>query len=645
MYEKSARNCDLARVPIFSIWFLAVLIGCFVLPDFVGGAVASTNSKQLMSAKMPSTWTGDVSRSVLTRAELFVKKMPSKPIDDMAGFGVPDAAAEPGESFEGTLTLNNVASDGNFSQLADVFGLIPAIDSPWKHLAPFRFQFVQSGSDLIPAQQGLVFVESSPTWNYILGPGRVWNEKSDEGYTRAAFPFALVQRNQNCVHNGEMTFLFSNSRSPNISNVYYQITQETCYPMKFNLWGMVSATYSPGAVADGASIRKNHQAELARRIPVKPFSDLAKDFPNSHIDLTAFTAAYKRPENVTTYGLMIHGTNYISGCPTRSGEYAYCAEMRVPSYSIAKSAFAGVALMRLGQLYGSEVYGLKIKDFVPHSVIRGNWAVTTFGNTSDMATGNFNLGEYEADEDSPVNDTFLIAEAYAPKLADAFAFKNHFVLPGTKWVYQSAATFILTQAMNEYFHQHGGRGDMFSMVRDDVYAPLHVNAGGLTTIRTDDSAAGAPAGYYGLFFNQDDIAKIGNFLNTSGGAIDGKQVLEPARLSEALFRSANVKVAGVPIEGRKDASLVGTPSAGHAKSGAENGRRYSHGFWGRRIGSAEHPEYSCDYWTSFMAGYGGNIVMLLPNGATYYIFSDGMEFPWESPMHEINKLAPMCNAN
>jgi hypothetical protein len=183
------------------------------------------------------------------------------------------------------------------------------------------------------------------------------------------------------------------------------------------------------------------------------------------------------------------------------------------------------------------------------------------------------------------------------------------------------------------------------MVRDDVYAPLHVNAGGLTTIRTDDSAAGAPAGYYGLFFNQDDIAKIGNFLNTSGGAIDGKQVLEPARLSEALFRSANVKVAGVPIEGRKDASLVGTPSAGHAKSGAENGRRYSHGFWGRRIGSAEHPEYSCDYWTSFMAGYGGNIVMLLPNGATYYIFSDGMEFPWESPMHEINKLAPMCNAN
>ena len=43
-----------------------------------------------------------------------------------------------------------------------------------------------------------------------------------------------------------------------------------------------------------------------------------------------------------------------------------------------------------------------------------------------------------------------------------------------------------------------------------------------------------------------------------------------------------------------------------------------------------------------MAGYGGNIVMLLPDGATYYIFSDGMEFPWEMSLREINKVAPMC---
>ncbi len=605
-----------------AISFIAILSFCLGLPDFVRGVFAA----------------GDSRRTVLTRDELFSKKAPAKPADDMAAFAIPAAAAPASQSFEGSLTLNDVAASGSFSGLADIFRLIPAADSPWKHLAPFHFEFVQSGSYLIPAQQGLAFVAGSPAWNYILGPGRVWDEKGDDGYTRAAFPFALVQRNQNCVHNGEMTFVFRNGGSPNISNVYYQITQETCYPMKFNLWGVASATYSPGAVVGAARIRANHEAELARRMPTKPFSNLATDFPKSGIDVAAFTAAYKHPENVTTFGLMIHGTNYVSGCPTRSGEYAFCAEMRLPSYSIAKSAFAGVALMRLGQIYGPEVYGLKIKDFIPAAVIRGKWDETTFGDTSDMATGNFNLGDYEADEDSAVNDRFLIDEAYAPKLADAFGFKDHSVAPGTKWVYQSAATFILTQAMDAYYRGRGGHGDIFSMVRDDVYVPLHLNEGGLTAIRTDDSAAGAPAGYYGLFFNQDDIAKVGNFLNTSSGVIAGKQVLEPGRLSEALFRSTNVGSTGVAIEGRKDASLVGAGAIA-------NTRRYSHGFWGRKITRAEFPEYSCDYWTSFMSGYGGNIVMLLPNGATYYIFSDGMEFPWQAPLREINKLAPMCKAN
>lgn len=642
MIRESRAMNSASGVCVAALWILGSSLSFLTLPEFAARASAFNATGGFSSPEGGITGSSEVQRSVLTRDQLFAKKAPPKPVDDAAGFAVPAGAAEPSRTFEGTLTLNDVASNGNFSPIADVFKLIPAIDSPWKHLAPFHFQFVQSGGDLIPVEQGLAIVNDSPTWNYILGPGRVWNEKSDHGYTRASFPFALVQRNQNCVHNGEMTFLFQNAASPNISNVYYQITQETCYPMKFNLWGMISATYTPGPVAGDSLIIANHKMELERRIPTKPFADLAKDFPDAHVDFAAFTAAYKHPENVTAYGLFFRGTNYVSGCPTRSGEYAFCSDMRVPSYSIAKSAFAGVALMRLGQLYGPEVYNLKIKDFVPAQMIRGKWDATTFGNTSDMATGNFNLGGYEADEDSPVNDKFLIDEAFAAKLTDAFDFKDHSATPGTKWVYQSAATYILTQAMNAYFHQRGGGGDIFTLVRDDIYKPLHLNEGGLTTIRTDHSSSGAPTGYYGLFFNQDDIAKIGNFLNTSNGMIDGQQVLEPARLQEALFRSANVAEAGVPIEGRSPASLLGAPANAGATSGAENARRYSHGFWGRKITGTEYPEYSCEFWTSFMSGYGGNIVMLLPDGVTYYIFSDGMEFPWQPTLREINKIAPMC---
>ncbi len=73
-------------------------------------------------------------------------------------------------------------------------------------------------------------------------------------YARLA-PFALVERNQNCVHNGEMTFVFSNTKSPNVSRVRYQVTQETCLYLKFDLWGQLKATYVPGKIANSQALK------------------------------------------------------------------------------------------------------------------------------------------------------------------------------------------------------------------------------------------------------------------------------------------------------------------------------------------------------------------------------------------------------
>jgi hypothetical protein len=620
------------------LWFISVWFFFLALPGFSAPRPRSPGTSASAQAA-----NGDVPRTLLTRSQLFGAIVLLAPVDDTAGFARPVNSAEPTQSFEGTLTLHNTAASGTFTLLSDIFGLIPVGDSPWKHLPEFSFQLAQSGRYLIPVHQGLL-TTGSPTWNYIIGPGRVWQESTDSEYMRASLPFSLVQRNQNCVHNGEMTFLFSNTQTPNISNVYYQITQETCYPMKFNLWGMVSASYVPGAVPGSAALKENQALEFSRRMPAKPFSALAVDFPNAGIDLSAFTGAYKHPEDITTYGVVINGINYTSECPTRSGEYAYCSDMRLPSYSIAKSVFASVALMRLGQVYGSGVYNELIKNCIPQNFVRGHWDATTFNNASDMATGNYNLAEYEADEDSPTMDKFLVDESYGSKLADTFAFKQNYAPPGTRWVYQSSATFILAQAMNAYLQQRRGRGaDIFEMVRDEVYKPLYISMGGLTTIRTDNSPTGAPSGYYGLFFNQDDIAKIGNFLNDSAGVIDGTQVLEPARLKEALFRALNASVVGVPILGTSSASALGPPISGRGKSPVPNSRRYAHGFWGKYMTTAEFPEYRCNFWVTLMAGYGGNIVLLLPNGATFYIFSDGREFLWVDSVHEIAKLAPMCH--
>lgn len=574
----------------------------------------------------PLTGNGSVSRSVLTYSNLFSSSYGSSPVNDMGGFGLPANAAQPTQSFEGTLTLNNTATSGSFTKISDLYNLIPAGDSPWKHLPAFSFQFVQNGSHFIPTQQGLIYTGNAD-WNYILGPGRVWLENSDNGYMRVALPFALVQRNQNCVHNGEMTFLFSNTASPNISRVYYQITQETCYPMKFNMWGQLSATYAPGTVQNDTAIENAEAAEVANRMPTKLFSALTTDFPNAGLVLSNFTKGFRSPSDITTYGLVVNGTNYSSGnnCQTRYGNYAFCDDMRLPSYSLAKSGVADVAMMRLGQLYGTGVYNLLIKNYVPQYVNGGTWTITTFANTGDMATGNYNSSTYMSDENGQAMANFLNAETYSTKIADAFAFKTRYVTPGTQWVYQSAATFIQTQAMNAYLQQQKGSGaDIFNQIRDDIYKPINVSQGGLTLIRTDNSSAGHPTGYYGLFLIQDDIAKLGNFLNNGNGLINNVQVLEPTRLRESLFRESN-------------------PSGTALLTTAGDSMYYKDDFWGKQMTPGQFPQYSCSFWVSYMSGFGGNTVLLLPNGVTYYLFSDNEEFYWYDAVNEINKIAPFCH--
>jgi len=149
-------------------------------------------------------------------------------------------------------------------------------------------------------------------------------------------------------------------------------------------------------------------------------------------------------------------------------------------------------------------------------------------------------------------------------------------------------------------------------------------------LRTDNSPGGKPFGGYGMFLVQDDIAKVGLFLNNSGGMIDGKQLLDRNRLQESLFRTANPSTLGVPI-----------PDSG--KPPMENTFRYHNYFWAKYMTATEFPQYRCNFWVSFMTGYGGNSVVLLPNGAIFYIFSDGNEWVWYSAVNEINKIAPLCH--
>ena len=56
------------------------------------------------------------------------------------------------------------------------------------------------------------------------------------------------------------------------------------------------------------------------------------------------------------------------------------------------------------------------------------------------------------------------------------------------------------------------------------------------------------------------------------------------------------------------------------------------------------PGVSCRLTVPFMSGYGGISIMPLPNGAVFYVFSDGFEYPLEAAITQMNRLAPLCRA-
>ena len=541
----------------------------------------------------PLTGAGDVTRTLLTYDDLMTGSSES-PVDDSV-FAVPANAAPPLFTLQGKIDLAGESNEGGFLLLRDDF--LYSSDSKWAHLPEMSFEFVQNGSQLIPVDQSLVYTGHAH-WNTMVAPGRAWQEANDLGFSRASFPFALIERNQNCVHNGVMTFLFNDTT---ISNVRYQITQETCMYFKFDMWGQLKATYTPGPVQNADAIIAAHSAWLENQLPTRPISALNQDYPKARINELILSSG-TTPEHTTTFGVYYNGVNYVSNCKTRYGEYAYCSEIRLPSYSTAKSVLASMAYMRLGQLYDPTIGDILIKDYLPQAN-NDNWDTVTLNNALDMSTGHF----------TQISTKFIVAESHNEKLSAAFSFPFNSP-PGNLWVYHSTDTYIATQTMYEYLRkQTSGDADLFDMLVNDIFIPLHFSQGSLSAVRTENSKTGRVFGSHGMFYTPDDIAKLASFLSVQSGAIDGQQILQPDLLADTFQRDPSDR--------------------GLRTTGAEI---YNNSFWAKEYQSP------CSFYVTFMWGYGGNSIAMMPNGATYYAFSDNGEFIFDGAVIELTKLAPMC---
>jgi CubicO group peptidase (beta-lactamase class C family) len=235
-----------------------------------------------------------------------------------------------------------------------------------------------------------------------------------------------------------------------------------------------------------------------------------------------------------------------------------------------------------------------------------------------MSTGNYDSAGFMVDDESDKMGEFISAQPYTERIKAAFR-APHQADPGTRWVYRTSDTFILTRALHNYLQsQQGMEADIYHFVVEEVYRLLGLGPGAYTTMRTaDNNWQGQAEGGYGQWWIPDDIAKIGTFLIRDNGEINGEQILHPGLLAAALQQDPNDR--GVPIDSE---------------------RRYNNAFWANSY--SQSGGYDCEFWVPQMLGVSGNVVALFPNGITYYYFSDNQEFTWEAALHETDKIIPLC---
>lgn len=554
---------------------------------------------------------GNVSRSALTAS--FLTGAGTLNLMNFSNYALPAGAANPTNTFQGRLTLYGEATSGSATEVGGNNNL--PLYSQAAHLPEFEFDFVQHGTHFIPATRGKI-IGTHPSWSLILEPGRVWNENSDNGYSRVAFPFALQERGNDCMWNGVMTFLFKDDGS--VSDLAYQIASETCYYLKVNFWGRLDALYTPAAVSGAATIKSNYEAEVARRMPVKAISALATDYPGSNV-ITANIGSDITSQHMTSYGVAYNGVHYVGGCQTRYGTYPFCEVMDLPSYSTAKSVSGGFGLMRLEQKYAGTQRTLGIDEWVSECT-GAQWDAPTFEQALDMATGNYSSATAHADEASQAMlNGFFNVTTHAQKVGFSCSYPYK-TTPGTTFVYHTTDTYLLGRAMNQYYKsQAGSSGDFFNDVMvQEVYKPLGLSPTSYVSSRTLDSTA-QPLTGYGLVYVRDDVVKLAEFLNKTQGKIQGVQTLD----SNMVAATLDLGTGGLPAGSSAD--------------------RYNNGFWYYDLDQDAH-NFGCSAakWVPYMSGYGGISVVLFPNDMIYYNFSDNGQMTWSKSAIELSKIAPMC---
>jgi len=529
---------------------------------------------------------------------------PSSPISEDA-FARPDGAGPPLHAFLGRLELLE-EGDGEMDTLfADTW---IAGGQRWSTLPEVDLGFVPCGDRLVPEQRGRIITED-PYWDLFVGPGRAWSTEHDGGMSRAAVPFAMAFKVENCLQNGVLTFLYDDT---SVSEVRYQVTSETCPWHIFDLYGQSDAEYTPGAVDDVEGLQASFLDELANRFEVRSLETLAVDHPD--VDLDGLDSGLTDWAQ-TARALLIDDVLYLASCPTRYGESAFCEETLLPTYSLAKTLHVGLVTAAMAQELSIDPYAVELPELLPDATADapGDWDGVTVEHLLDMSTGHY---RYVGQSDDYPGD-FFYDYSLEGRLEASLLFPYQ-EPPGLRTVYLTPNYQVAAAALDVLLTREGADiTDSFDFAVDRIYRPAGVTPDSFTVLRTWERGGqnnGTAFGGYGMVLTPHGLARLGRFV-LDGGEVDGVPTMHPDRLAETLFQ---------------DPSDTGAPMDYGDWS-------YNNGMWGYPL-----DRWGCTGHVPFMFGVSGVTAILAPNDIVYFAFNDTFEQPVVSVLDELDAIAPLC---
>jgi CubicO group peptidase (beta-lactamase class C family) len=499
------------------------------------------------------------------------------------------------EPFVGTLSLaeSRMTTLPAAFQSATVLGRDPQI------FPAIKLAFFTVGDDLVPVTQEVNLAGSvgrgRSYWDLIVQPGAVWSMPEDDGWSRAGFPFALVNSLEGETHNGIATFAYKRGK---VTNVRVQIVQQTApfYVVDyFTATAQVEAKWVLRRPEGIETARLRYQAVLRDRLPIARWEDLEARIPKDRLE----NFDDGKAADIVVSGLDYNGTLYLKACNTIAGPLPWCDRTRFGVWSATKSLVTETALLRLAQKYGPSVFTERIVDFVPQAAAFPGWANVRFADAANMATG---LGNGSLVR-NPNNILDGGLENYAPwyeahtgeqKIRAALVGSKPFPWgPGQVARYRDQDMFMLGVAMDNYVkRKERATASVWTMLLREVFEPIGIHDAPINETLEPAGRERQPLMAFGYYPTVSDMVRIGR-LYQNLGAFQGRQLLYAPKIKEIFARTT------------APALLTGE----HTPFGEIF---YFNTFW-----KAPHSTpQGCKLYYPQMEGWGGTVIALLPGKLT-----------------------------